>query len=156
MEYKEYRTVDKTNWKRGPWDDEPDKVQFVTANGMPALVVRGPFGALCGYVGVSSNHPFFGKKWDDIDVSVHGGITFTNKCDPHPEAEKKGICHLVEEGEDDNIWWLGFDCGHSYDFCPAYDLPGFGFYGQSYKNLAYVKREIENLSIQCASVAQQM
>ncbi len=119
---------------------------------MPALVVRGPSGALCGYVGVNSSHPWFEQDYDNIEPypAVHGGLTFASKCDPRPEAEVDGICHKVEIGEDDNIWWLGFDCAHSGDYCPKYDLilPAFGRSEETYKNLKYVKNEIELLAVQ--------
>ena len=41
METKEYRFVDKSDWDRGPWDDEPDKVQWQdVATGLPCIAVR--------------------------------------------------------------------------------------------------------------------
>lgn len=54
MERIEYRgVVDKSGWARGVWDSEPDKIQWQDAEtGLPCLIVRGPVGALCGYVGV--------------------------------------------------------------------------------------------------------
>jgi hypothetical protein len=63
VETKEYRTIDKTLWPRGEWDDEPDKMQWQDeATGLPCLIVRGPVGALCGYVGVPEGHPCFGLQ----------------------------------------------------------------------------------------------
>lgn len=63
----EYRTKDKTSWGPGPWTSEPDKVQF-TVGGMAALVVRNQFGALCGYVGVPREHPWFGLNYSDCTL----------------------------------------------------------------------------------------
>lgn len=78
METIEYRNVvDKSSWPRGPWDDEPDKKQWRDpASGLPCLIVRGPSGSLCGYVAVGPDHPAYGKGYDDVDVTVHGGLTF--------------------------------------------------------------------------------
>ena len=78
----EYRDVqDKSKWKRGPWDSEPDKVQWLDeTTGLPCLIVRGPVGSLCGYIGVSSSHPFFGKDYDDVSADAHGGLTFAGGC----------------------------------------------------------------------------
>lgn len=77
MEALEYRTVDKSNWGNGPWQNEPDKCQWRDeATGLPCLIVRGPSGALCGYVGVSEGHPAFGKDYDSVAADVHGGLTF--------------------------------------------------------------------------------
>lgn len=62
METIEYRTVDKSKWGDGPWQDEPDKKQWRDPEtGLPCLIVRGPGGALCGYVGVPANSPAFGR-----------------------------------------------------------------------------------------------
>src|SRR5258708_7790184 len=82
MERIEYRNViDKSEWGPGQWLDEPDKIQWQDeATGLPCLVVRGPVGALCGYVGVAPNHSLHGKGYDDCDVDVHGGLTFAHGC----------------------------------------------------------------------------
>jgi hypothetical protein len=82
MERIEYRDiVNKADWQRGPWDNEPDKIQWQDeATGLPCLIVRGPVGALCGYVGVPSGHPLHGKDYDDARVDVHGGLTFAHGC----------------------------------------------------------------------------
>jgi hypothetical protein len=82
MERIEYRNViDKSEWRRGPWDNEPDKIQWQDdETGLPCLIVRGPAGALCGYVGVAPGHPWHGADYDNCDVSVHGGLTFAHGC----------------------------------------------------------------------------
>lgn len=91
MQNKQYTTINKSNWPRGSWDNEPDKKQWQDeATGMPCLIVRGPSGALCGYVGVVEGHPLFGKGYDDVRIpttddesdypDVHGGLTFANFC----------------------------------------------------------------------------
>ena len=85
----EYRgVVDKSTWGDGPWQAEPDKKQWSDpATGLPCLIVRGPVGALCGYVGVSPDHPLYGKGHDDLDVEVHGGLTFARGCEPEPTEQ---------------------------------------------------------------------
>lgn len=150
---KEYTTVDKSSWPRGKWDDEPDKVQFMDeTTKLPCLIVRNQGGALCGYVGVSKDHPNFGLNYGHESFqlpSVHGGVTFTEKCSPSTD-ESKGICHLVEAGEDDDVWWVGFDCGHSGDLVPAYNTRGaYSMDGYDmYKDMEYVKGEIYGLAAQ--------
>lgn len=65
MQRIEYRTQDKSDWPRGPWDNEPDKIQWQDeVTGLPCLIVRGPVGALCGYVGVPKSHPAYGLSYD--------------------------------------------------------------------------------------------
>lgn len=150
METKEYTYRDKTLWGKGKWQDEPDKIQWKDKKtGLPCLIVRGPSGSLCGYVGVSKGHPAFEEHYDAVDVDVHGGLTFSNHC--RPSEKEHGICHVVEKGEDDKVWWLGFDCAHCGDYSPSYGdlLPkSVGFPGEHYRDMEYVKRECRNLAAQ--------
>lgn len=164
METKEYRTVDKSEWDRGEWDDEPDKLQWQDeATGLPCLIVRGPSGALCGYVGVAEGHPCFGVDYSDAKpvtpledenyIDVHGGLTFSDFC-ADTDDESRHICHVPGPGEPDRVWWLGFDCAHACDVRPKsskWDREnGFDFHDprSSYKSLAYVKAEVAKLARQ--------
>lgn len=157
METKEYRTVDKSEWPRGVWDAEPDKMQWPDpATGLPCLVVRGPSGALCGYVGVPAGHPLFGKDndGDACDyIRVHGGLTFSGPCaDAGDEA--RHICHVPGPGEPDHVWWLGFDCAHCDDLSPArFDSRWARLSEETYKNIAYVRAEVARLAAQLKAAA---
>ncbi len=145
----------------GPWSDEPDKGQWVDkTTGLDCLIVRNRMGALCGYVGVGPAHPWHGKGYDDVSASVHGGLTFADRCQPHGESEDEqpgeGICHLAQLGSgEENVWWLGFDCSHCYDLSPAtlkYD-PGFRTGRDVYRDWDYVTAECASLAEQCAAAA---
>jgi hypothetical protein len=120
---------------KGPWSNEPKKVQWVDTNTqLPCIIVRGPMGALCGYVGIYRSHPWHGVAYSTCTVrcgkdwcyehspegilTVHGGITFSSPCSHH-EDESSGICHIPEPGTPDDVWWFGFDCSHAYDVTPA-------------------------------------
>ena len=147
MDVTEYRTVDKSTWTRGPWDHEPDKAQWTDdATRLPCLIVRGPHGALCGYVGVSPDHPWFGKGYDDEAADVHGGLTFSGSCQEGGDPSR-GICHIPAEGQPDNVWWLGFDCAHYRDLIPLYRSNG-----GTYRDRAYVENECRNLACQAKAV----
>jgi hypothetical protein len=114
-----YRNVmDRSGWPSGPWDDEPeDKVQWIDeAAGLDCLAVRNRMGSWCGYVGVPSGHPAYGQDYDEVDVEVHGGLTYAARCQPGPEGE--AICHVPASGRTDDIWWLGFDTSHFMDLSP--------------------------------------
>ena len=159
MEHKTWTTADKTWWGPGPWQDEPDKEQFADeATGLPCLVKRSPhIGNLCGYVGVSEGHPWFGKHYSDVPAEVHGGLTFSDFCQEGDEAHT--ICHIPGLGEPDRVWWVGFDCGHAWDIAPAmeareaeYGLGPIRGLGSSYKTVAYVKAECASLARQAAEV----
>lgn len=142
---KDEHTLDKQQW----FDEE---------SGMPCLMVRNHGGVWCGYVGVNSNHPLYGigygEAYDnalpkaDSDMlnaannAAHAELTFSSKC--APDDKEHGICHIVEEGEDDNVWWFGFDCGHSYDASPSYRMTT----GPDlvYRTKAYVEDVCRNLA----------
>ncbi len=108
--------MDRSEWPPGPWDTETeDKAEF-SHGGFPCLLVRGPAGAWCGYVGVPPGHYAHGKGYDDdsLDhVRVHGGLTYSDGCQVGGR-----ICHVPALGEPDDVWWLGFDCNHSGDVSP--------------------------------------
>ena len=161
MEKKQWTTVDKSGWKlRGEWDAEPDKMQWQDeATGLPCLIVRGPSGALCGYVGVAEGHKFYEADYDavmftdadgdEVYPEAHGGLTFANFC-AETNDESKHICHVPGPGEPAKVWWLGFDCAHSGDFCQSYDRDYMGGYS-SYKDLAYVQSYCRKLAAQLAA-----
>lgn len=163
MQTKEYRTFDKSEWGSGPWDNEPDKLQWQDeATGLPCLIVRNcrVTGALCGYVGVVEGHPDFGKSYDDVEVEVHGGLTFAAFC-TESDNEAEHICHIPDPGEPTHVWWLGFDCSHGGDVSPQMDAHmrktplGVMSYGAdwqpTYKALGYVKAEVTSLAAQLAA-----
>jgi hypothetical protein len=156
MKTKEYTgAVDRSRWAAGPWDDEPlDKRQWADpSTGLPCLAVRGPLGAWCGYVGVPEGHPMFGMDYDKVDgefgIEVHGGLTFEGFC--QPEVENRGICHVVEPGEDDRVWWLGFDTGHAHDLVPS-TARYADFPDMTYRTLDYVVEQVADLARQIKNV----
>ena len=155
----EYRTIDKTSWPRGPWDQEPDKKQFEDqATGLPCLVVRNrDMGFLCGYVGVPPGHPAHGVKYDELDVDVHGGPTFSEAC--MEGDQERSICHIPGPGDPDHVWWIGFDTGHAFDFMPghrarmqSYGLDLHTLEGEEYRTLAYVESQCAELARQLAAL----
>ena len=260
MKYKEwYNLVDKSEWERGEWDGEPDKVQWVDKDtGLFCLAVRA-HSHWCGYVGVGEGHKFYGVEYDwcslptakphgvltdeelepivlgdkecpechgtghktfmrkyvkvilkhcknckdsgRIDnvlpnlaakipwlkeriekrveceegsycshspesmLNVHGGITFTGVCQETPDEAT--ICLLVEEGEEEKVFWFGFDCAHVGDqWSMASDAKMRKRYadwdtrypkmrgGETYKNLAYVQEECRSLAKQLKAVGE--
>jgi hypothetical protein len=174
MQTKEYRTVDKSSWGPGPWLDEPDKMQWKDeATGLPCLIVRGPAGALCGYVGVAEGHPWHGKSYGDAigacnedcdpengyhsmhridsDIDVHGGLTFSDACADTTD-ESRHICHVPDPGEPDHVWWFGFDCAHYRDFCPGREASSL-FNDGDYRDVPYVRGQVQNLARQLATIS---
>ena len=113
--------------------------QWTTAAGYQAEVVATPMGHRCGYVTVPEGHPCAGKDYDELDVDVHGGLTY---ADGHQ---------------------FGFDCAHSYDAkdpalmsdehrkiyerWPSFDLGG------TVKTLEFCVAECEKLAAQLKELA---
>jgi hypothetical protein len=136
----------------GPWLDEPDRVEW-RAHGFVCLVVRGPVGALCGYVGVPPGHPWHGQGYDDVEAEAHGGLTYAEHCAGH-------VCHVPAPGEPEHLYWLGFDCAHMHDYAPATEhaikrirlgreLERYPV--TAYRSLPWVQEETERLAAQAAS-----
>lgn len=143
---------DKSNWGSGPWQTEEDRIEW-RHKGLPCLMVRNKLGAWCGYVGVTKEHPSFNAHYDKVDVDVHGGLTYSGKPDPI-------ICHTPKPEEDGKVWWLGFDCSHAGDVSPALNaqlrelgsMVNRSLLNETYKDVAYVKREVNNLANQLIEV----
>lgn len=138
------------SWGPGPWEGEPNRVEFEHA-GFPCILHRGGGGAWCGYAGVPPGHPCHGKGYEDVpDVSVHGGLTYAEPCQGH-------ICHVPKPGEPDNVWWFGWDASHAGDLRPAdrelhRKLVLHGYH-DVYRDLAYVRQETESLAEQLRKLA---
>lgn len=151
----ESRHVDKSSWPPGAWHEEPDRIEwrFSGPPRLACLIVRGPSGALCGYVGVPPGHPLHGKDYSRCpDFDTHCGLTYAASCD-----EGGHICHAPQPGESPDVWWLGFDCAHAGDVCPAHlatdRAHGFREEYESYKDVRFVRGLVESLAAQLARVA---
>ena len=125
--------VNKIFWLPGPWQTEPDRVEWRQA-GLPCLMVRNKrMGFWCGYVGIPPTHPHYGKDSDQLEnhYKVHGGLTYSAAC-------RGDICHVPQPGESDHVWWIGFDCGHAGDMVPSH-IVDLASEGDAYRTLAYVQ-----------------
>jgi hypothetical protein len=128
-----------------PWEEEPDRAEWVHENGLKCRIVRNPItGTLCGYVGVPKGYRHHGQTYDDLNefslLDIHGGLTYS-------------------EMGDDGYWYFGFDTAHADDFSPAIvehlieaGKKDFAFYQScDYKTWEYVNRETEFLAWWLAS-----
>jgi hypothetical protein len=144
-------------WGEGEWVYEPDLVEFEHA-GLQCRIRRNAVldgykkdeslhifgGHLCGYVRLPKEFPDHAE--DDINVEIHGGITY-------------------DQLEEDGYTWIGFDCGHSGDLIPSmkiledehkirecFPLPeefkNFSIFNPTYRNIDYVTEETKSLAEQ--------
>ena len=88
------RSPEKTDWIR---DDRPE----------PRFKIDCGWGN--GYVLIPEGHPLHGTHYDNIDVDVHGGLTFSELV----TEEMLEIFNL--EKEDIGKWCVGFDTAHYQD-----------------------------------------
>ena len=58
----------------------------------------------CGYVRVPTNHPYYGKSYDDCNISCHGGLKYSDDY-LYISTDIK-ICG----------WWIGWDYTHLGDY----------------------------------------
>lgn len=146
----------KPQWGPGPWEQEPDREEFQVL-GYRCLLLRNASGSWCGYVALDHpQHPAFGKHYDDVNVSVHGGLTFSGKAIPGAiEFAPDPVFHPAP-------WVLGFDTAHYGDFSPAIDSAGArkalglgserAYYG-TYRDVSYVKDELRRLVDQLSAMS---
>jgi hypothetical protein len=142
----EQQAAVKERWGPGPWQAEPDRVQW-WSQGIPCLLIRGPFGQWNGYIGVPVGHPWY--ETDAPGAEVHGGVTYSGDDSPI-------IAWQGPEGPSDVRWWIGFDCGHAWDIQPALDATfaaiaapaRYRVENEIYRDLAYARSETEALAAQ--------
>ena len=99
----EKQKIDKSQWARGEWTDEPDFISWHAPGLYRCKAVRHSYlGHWCGYVGLPAGYVF---ERDIDELEVHGGITY-DRVDCKPNGiELKGR-------------WLGLDCAHIDDYSP--------------------------------------
>lgn len=140
----------------GPWDDEPDRIAWVDPDtGYHALMRRNPYGSWCGYVAVPPGHAAHGSDFNALDLEVHGGLTYGARCFGDPDT---GVCHVPAEGEPDDVWWLGFDCGHCMDdnwmMAELHRKHAeLVVHHPNYRDVNYVRQEVSRLAQQLRAMA---
>jgi hypothetical protein len=127
-----------------PWEHEPDNEEWVhDLTGYKCTIWRHPtFGHLNGYVAIPKGHRCHGKHYDNLDVEVHGGLTYS------------------EQDKETDEWVVGFDCSHAGDMSPKLMLTllkyteadtetiEFKMRSERYRTFAWVKEEVCSLARQ--------
>lgn len=125
--------IDKSAWGPGKWQKEPD-VWEDTHLGFSLMASRHPFnGCWRGYIKIPQGHLWYRMDKEEINARVHGGLTFSDSAD--------------------DVWWVGFDCGHGYDFSPVYNRLPIAIRAPSIKDLPY--RDLEYVKQECRRLAEQ-
>jgi hypothetical protein len=129
----------------GEWMQEPDYLEFQYF-GYKCHIARNSVGALCGYVHLPKDHPWYGKDYDDLSVSVHGGLTFSREIE--------------------GAWVIGYDCSHAQDVSPTTERllkdmrktneryrKFCEILSPTYKNMAFCQKECKSLAQQAHEAA---
>ena len=80
-------TIDKTKWGDGPWQNEPDRVQWTHRGFLCLLDRHQTWGSWNGYVAVEPGHPWHGRNMSDFVrpqepiPRVHAGLSWTSISD---------------------------------------------------------------------------
>lgn len=105
---------------------EGDRYEF-KFKGFDCKIIRvdPKMGHLCGYVAIPWESKLHGRHIPEIeekyDIHTHGGITYG-------------------EIEEDENYWLGFDCAHSWDLIPV--LEHSHDPSRVYRDMEYVKKTL--------------
>lgn len=79
------------------------------------VIVGSYMGHRCGYIAIPKDHELYEKDYDEIDISVHGGLTYSEYSrDNYPVKS------------DEDVWWIGFDCAHGGDAKDLELIKSFG------------------------------
>lgn len=92
---KEHAVIDKSLWGPGPWQDEPDRVEW-GHGGLPCLALRNHHGNWCGYAAVAPGHPLHGVSYSDESPALAAALDAL-KHRPFTEQDytfKRGIAML--------------------------------------------------------------
>ena len=150
---KSFAFKDRSTWRKDSpaFSEWADKVLWVDREtGLDCMLHRNNFGSWCGYVGVPQSHALhsltYQDFWDlDVNLSVHGGITYTEGCDGLRD-DGSGICHIADDG--DHVWWIGFDTAHLCDVMPSGLVSSSG----TYRTQAFSTGEVTLLARQISNI----
>jgi hypothetical protein len=150
----------KGDWPQGEWQRENDIYiwrQTINDYDYYCLIARMTFsGSLNGYVGVEKKHFLFNQGYSCnplVDIVVHGGLTYSGFSDIKIQLINE---HLVNEMNDNDLWWFGFDTGHSSDYLPyLYGVKARIFHeniDMTYKNKDFMISQVNDLVLQLSNL----
>ncbi len=150
----------KADWGQGPWQGEPDEKNWVDkTTGLNCKILRGPVGALCGYVGISKEHPAYGMSYNPVEYTIDENIEWWRRHVTQRTAYKidgiqvHGGLTFAGPFTGSDLHWFGFDCSHSFDLAPRLDFGSVLLNaGQVYRDIEYVIKKVESLAKQLAAI----
>ena len=95
--------------------------------GYPCVVLFQTTGFRTGYVGLPKKSKYYKKDFDFIPVDCHCGLTYS----------AAGLYHQ----NDENVWWIGFDCGHA---CDGFDVEKVKKYFEDNKQVVELAKTLKS------------
>jgi hypothetical protein len=86
---------------------------FIRKNSFNGHRLSNDYGWGNGYVIINKEHPLYGKHYNDFDIEVHGGLTFSEKVTQKMIDNEHWKNYLLQEDLDK--WVFGFDTCHYND-----------------------------------------
>ena len=102
-------------------------------DGFRCVIVGSYMGHRCGYIAIPKDNELYGKDYDEIDIDVHGGLTY---------SEYSNSEYPVKSEED--VWWIGFDCAHSGDGKDMELIKSFGENNTEIKTILDIEARYSN------------
>jgi len=94
------------------------------------VIIGQKIGHRCGYIAIPKEHELYGKDYDEIDISVHGGLTYASYSEgEYPVKSEK------------SVYWIGFDCAHYMDGRDLELIKSFGEDDIDVKNMLELERK---------------
>ena len=105
----------------------------LTINGYKCKIVMQSMGHLCGYVTIPEDHRYYNVNYNNIDIHVHGGLTYSDFDEETSASE------------------IGFDCNHRMDMNPT--MANNGITGGTWRNEEYLEKELKHLVKQLGEIS---
>ncbi len=61
----------------------------------------------CAYIEIPADHPYYKKDWEEVDLPVHGGVSYSDFSIP-----------VIKNKHPLKSWYLGWDYNHFEDYYP--------------------------------------
>lgn len=65
-----------------------------------------------GYVAIPKEHPLYNVSYDDVDIDIHGGLTFAEMSDSVNKVFEQDKIEYLDGELPNGYWVFGFDTMH--------------------------------------------
>jgi hypothetical protein len=129
--------VDRQGWAEGPWDHEPDQLEWLEQGVYCCLSRQRVTGRWQGYIALPETHLWHKSSYRSLNkhfgdkLPAHGGVSYSRFRGSYPFR----YADVSKEH-----WIIGYNCGHLGDLQPgiqARNPDPLLYLGLVYRNLSY-------------------